>query len=214
LAEPGDLRRWVRADFERSTLVVARELLGQRLVKVESGGRRVGGRIVEAEAYIGRRDLGCHAHVGRTRRNESMWGPAGRAYVYFTYGMHWMLNLVTGADGFPAAVLLRGILPDAGLAAMRHRRPGVPRRSLADGPAKLTQALAIDRDWDGYDLCRAGARLYIERADPVPARQIERGPRVGLDGVPEPWKSRPWRFRVRTAYLAEMVGKELAHEAA
>jgi DNA-3-methyladenine glycosylase len=208
-------RRWVRADFERPTLIVARQLLGQSLIKLEPGGRRLGGRIVETEAYIGTRDLGCHAHAGRTRRNQSMWGPAGRAYVYFTYGMHWMLNLVTEEEGFPAAVLVRGLSPTQGVPLMRRRRGGRwPDRALTDGPAKLTQALGIDRAWDGTDLCRRASRLYVHRLAPVADQHVVVGPRVGLDGVPEPWKSRPWRFRIRPQILADWAREDGAHETA
>lgn len=188
--------RLTRRFFARSTLAVARALIGQRLVKVETGGRRLSGRIIETEAYIGVEDLGCHARAGRTRRNESMWGPAGRAYVYFTYGMHWMLNLVTEAEGFPAAVLIRALHPEEGEAWMRRRRGALPERLLTDGPAKLCQALALDGRWDGHDLCRPEARLFVERVGGVPAARISTGPRVGLERVPEPWKGRPWRFRL------------------
>jgi len=216
-------RRLPRSFYRRPTLAVARDLLGKRLVHLD-GGRRLSGRIVEAEAYIGQEDLGCHARVGRTERNRSMWGEPGHAYVYFTYGMHWCLNVVTEAAGRPAAVLLRALAPAEGIATMRRRRrtargrkgKGLSGRKagqsgarpkaalsgaegskgLADGPAKLCQALGIDGRLDGHDLCRAGARLFIEDAPSVPRRVVARGPRVGLDGVPDPWKSKPWRFRV------------------
>jgi DNA-3-methyladenine glycosylase len=177
---------------------VARGLLGQRLVKVEANGRRTSGRIVETEAYVGSRDLGCHAHAGRTRRNETMWGPAGRAYVYFTYGMHWMLNLVTEADGFPAAVLLRALVVEEGLDRARRRRGG--RAALSDGPAKLCQVLAVDGRWDGHDLCRPHARMFVERVAGTARPRVRVGPRIGLDGVPEPWRGKPWRFRLAGAF--------------
>ncbi len=188
--------RLKRAFFERPTLTVARELLGQRLVRLERGGRRLSGRIVEAEAYIGPEDLGCHARAGRTPRNEIMWGRPGHAYVYFTYGMHWMLNLVTEAEGFPAAVLIRGIVPEEGLSLMRRRRGRVPAQALTDGPAKLCQALAIDHRFNGHDVCSPEARLFVEACHPVPASLVTRSPRVGLNTVPEPWQSIPWRFQV------------------
>ncbi|MBF8256531.1 MAG: putative 3-methyladenine glycosylase [Anaerolineales bacterium] len=208
-------RRLPRSFFGRSTLLVAHELLGQRLVRIDRG-RRLSGWIIEAEAYIGQADLACHAHSGRTERNRVMWGEPGRAYVYFTYGMHWCLNVVTESTGRPAAVLLRALAPSEGLATMRRRR-GVraaakgrsPERSdaraalghravegLADGPAKLCQALGVDRDFNDHDLCAPEARLFIESAPAAPRRSVVRGPRVGLDNVPEPWKSKPWRFRL------------------
>jgi len=209
-------RRLPRSFFGRSTLLVAHELLGQRLVRIDRG-RRLSGWIIEAEAYIGQADLACHAHSGRTERNRVMWGEPGRAYVYFTYGMHWCLNVVTETTGRPAAVLLRALAPSEGLATMRRRRGihdakrrgealsgAMPERGsgiaqskgLADGPAKLCQALGVDRDFNDHDLCAPEARLFIERAPTAPRRAVVRGPRVGLDNVPEPWKSKPWRFRL------------------
>jgi len=189
--------RLPRSFFARPTLTVARRLLGQRLVRLEPDGTRLSGLIAEAEAYIGVEDLGCHAHVGRTARNEVMWGPPGHAYVYFTYGMHWMLNVVTEADGKPSAVLLRAVLPLEGLSRIRRRRAGQPPSAWTDGPAKLTRAFAIDRRLNGHDLCAPGARLFIERRPPVRDSIVSIGPRVGLYTVPEPWKSIPWRFRIR-----------------
>lgn len=183
---------------------MARALLGQRLVRLEPSGQRTAGRIVEAEAYIGWRDLGCHARAGRTARNRTMWGPPGHAYVYFTYGMHWMLNLVTEAEGFPAAVLIRAILPEHGLGRIRRRRPGVPLAALTDGPAKLCQALAVDRRLDGHDLCAPQARLFVEACPPPPRAAVTTGPRVGLNSVPEPWRSKPWRYRVDGARLPRL----------
>jgi len=210
-------RRLPRSFYLRPTLVVARDLLGKRLVHIDRG-RRLSGWIVEAEAYIGQEDLGCHARVGRTERNRSMWGEPGHAYVYFTYGMHWCLNVVTEAAGRPAAVLLRALVPAEGMATMRRRRAlrlpprstrgfGPSRRAksvqgLADGPAKLCQALGIDGRLDGHDLCRPGTHLFIEDAPSVPPRAVARRARVGLDGVPEPWKSKPWRLLFDPSKLA------------
>ena len=198
-------RRLTRRFFQRPTLVVARELLGARLVRVERGGSRTSGLIVEAEAYIGSDDLGCHARAGRTARNASMWGPAGCAYVYFTYGMHWCMNVVTEADGFPAAVLLRALLPIEGRSAMRRRRGPAGDRDLTGGPARLCQALGVDRRFDGHDLCAAGAHLFLETGVSIPELDVSKSPRVGLKRVPEPWRSLPWRFVVRPSALATLV---------
>jgi len=184
-----------RSFFNRPTLTVARELLGQRLVKLE-GDQRIGGLITEAEAYIGTEDDGCHARAGLTNRNRSMWGPPGHAYVYFTYGMHWMLNIVCERDGFPAAVLLRGVKPVEGHEVIRRRRAGRPESELTDGPAKLCQAFAIDRSFDGLDLCHPQSVIFITRDVMIPEQSVTIGPRVGLNKVREPWKSKPWRFRV------------------
>jgi len=182
--------------FSQDTLTVARLLLGKRLV-CRLDGHRLAGCIVETEAYIGEEDKGCHASVGRTQRNEVMFGPPGHAYVYFTYGMHWMFNVVTEPEGFPAAVLIRALEPVEGIAIMacnRHGRDGV---NLCSGPAKLTQALGITRALNGIDLCARGVELWIEDAPPIPDADIAIGPRIGLNNTPEPWKSILWRFYVR-----------------
>jgi DNA-3-methyladenine glycosylase len=190
--------RLPRSFFARATLQVARELLGQRLVHL-SGGQRLAGLITETEAYIGQTDLACHARFGRTPRSEVMFGAPGHAYVYFTYGLHWMLNVVTEPAGFPAAVLIRALLPVEGEPVMRARRSSraarAPVHRLADGPAKLAQALGVDRALNGHDLCAGGARLFIERAAAVPPVRVTVGLRVGLNNTPEPWKSRAWNFK-------------------
>jgi len=177
--------------YAQSTLTVARELLGARLVRVLDGVR-LAGIIIETEAYIGEEDLGCHAKSGKTPRNAVMYGPPGHAYVYFTYGMHWMLNAVTEREGFPAAVLIRAIHPVEGVNVISARRQG--RDTL--GPAKLTQALSIDGAQNGVNLCVPDSGPWIEAGTPVADREITTGPRVGLYTVPEPWKSIPWRFRI------------------
>lgn len=181
-----------RAFYNRPTLTVARDLLGARLVRILDGVR-LAGTIIETEAYIGEADLGCHARAGRTARTAVMYGPPGHAYVYFTYGMHWCLNAVTEAEGFPAAVLIRAIRPVEGVEIIAARRRG--RDTL--GPAKLTQALGIDGAQNGLDLCSPAGGLWIETGEKIPDEAVTIGARVGLYTVPEPWKSKPWRFRVR-----------------
>src|SRR3954447_21846999 len=137
--------RLTRRFFARPTLSVARQLLGQRLVRTLDGVR-LAGRIIETEAYIDQTDLACHARFGRTPRSQVMFGPPGHAYVYFTYGMHWMLNIVTEPVDFPAAVLIRALWPEEGLEVMQARRGRAePPARLTGGPAKLAQALGIDR---------------------------------------------------------------------
>src|SRR5512143_659622 len=115
------MARFAREFFAGDTLAVARGLLGARLVRLLDG-QRLSGIVVECEAYIGQDDTACHASRGRTRRNAVMFGPPGHAYIYFTYGMHWMLNVVTEVEGFPAAVLLRAIQPVEGIETMRALR--------------------------------------------------------------------------------------------
>ncbi len=186
-----------REFYARPALVVARDLLGCRLVR-EQSGVRLAGLIVETEAYQGESDLGCHAAAGRTPRTAVMYGPPGHAYVYFTYGMHWLLNAVTDAEGTPAAVLIRAIYPVEGTAEMAHNRPyRAGQAGWTDGPAKLTQALNINGEFNRADLCAAAARLWIENGAGLPDADVEQTARVGLNAVPEPWRSIPWRFVAR-----------------
>jgi len=138
--------------------------------------------IVETEAYRGEEDLACHCRAGETPRTKIMYGPPGRAYVYFVYGMHWLLNFVTEKEGYPGAVLIRGIQPEEGLDLINERRNGRPQKQWTDGPAKLCQAFGIN--------------VFIEENMDIPTRLIQKTPRIGLDSVPEPWRSKPWRFIV------------------
>jgi DNA-3-methyladenine glycosylase len=179
--------------YERGTLTVARELLGARLVRIQDG-ERLSGIITETEAYIGETDLGCHAKAGKTARTQVMYGPPGRAYVYFTYGMHWLLNAVTEAEGFPAAVLIRAIEVEEGLGVVESRRGKAKRADWTNGPAKLTLAFGIDSQQNNIDLTMTDSGLWIEPGVVISDANVTIGPRVGLYSVPEPWKSIPWRF--------------------
>ncbi len=190
--------RLPRQFYNRPALTVARELLGMRLVRLEQGGRTAG-IIVETEAYRGEEDLGCHASAGLTPRTQVMYGEAGHAYVYFTYGMHWMLNFVVEAEGFPAAVLIRSITPTEGLERIAARRVGRAVDQWTDGPAKICKALAINKAQNGADLCAPQAELFVEFGVKYSDSSVTIGPRVGLNSVPEPWKSVPWRFVARYA---------------
>ena len=174
---------------------MARDLLGSTLVRVLDG-QRISGRIVEVEAYVGPEDTACHASKGRTARNEVMFGEAGHAYVYFTYGMHWMLNVVTERVGYPAAVLIRALEPLEGIDVMRRLRGSVADRDLARGPARLCQALSIDRAWNGTDLVR-GDGLFIERGSPTTGGDIVASPRIGIDYAADCDREAPWRFTVK-----------------
>lgn len=188
-----ETKRLPRSFYNRDTLTVARELLGTRLVHLE-GGRRLSGMIAETEAYCGEQDLACHAKAGRTPRTEVMYGPPGHAYVYFTYGMHWLFNTVTRPEGQPEAVLVRAIIPLEGLELIKARRGKVTRSVWTDGPAKLTQALGIGEQHNRLDLTVPTAPVWIEPGLNIPDRFVTTGPRVGLNSVSEPWKSKPWRF--------------------
>ena len=197
--------RLPRSFFAQPTLQAARQLLGARLVRLENN-RRLSGYITEVEAYRGEEDLGCHAKAGRTPRTHIMYGPPGHAYVYFTYGMHWMLNFVTEPEDFPAAVLLRGIFPTEGIERIASRRQGQPSHLWTDGPAKICRALNIDKRLNGADLCAPDAVLFIESGLTIPDSSVTIGPRVGLYTVPEPWKSIPWRFKVVSDFEAKFGG--------
>jgi DNA-3-methyladenine glycosylase len=187
--------------------VVAPRLLGMIVARRGPDGLAAG-RIVEVEAYDGPEDRASHARAGRTARTAVMFGPAGHAYVYFVYGMHHCLNVVCGPDGEASAVLVRALEPIAGVAAMRARRgPAAgPDVRLAAGPARLCQALGIDRSDDGRDLLGGGPLALLARvADPSPVAgpsadgtdPIVRGPRVGVAYAGPGWADRPWRFGLR-----------------
>ncbi len=181
--------------YNRPVVAVARELLGARLVR-RIDGQRVGGYIIETEAYQGESDQACHARAGRTARTAVMYGAPGRAYVYFIYGMHWMLNAVAEPEGQPAAVLIRAIAPCEGLEIIARRRNGAAPRDWTNGPARLCMALGIDGKMNGIDFTDPLGELVIEAGQPVTENQVVIGPRVGIERVPEPWRSMPWRFRV------------------
>ena len=182
----------IRSFYNRPTLTVARELIGARLVRIDRG-RKLVGLIVETEAYISEKDLACHCKAGRTPRTQVMYGEAGHAYVYFTYGNHWMFNVVTERVDFPAAVLIRAIQPIEGVELMSKRRSG--RDTF--GPGKLTQAMGIGRRENAVDLTEPASPLRIEAGVQVPNSLVTKSPRVGLNNTPEPWLSKPWRFKVK-----------------
>jgi DNA-3-methyladenine glycosylase len=180
--------------YNRPVLNVARDLLGMRLVRILEN-TRMAGMITETEAYDGENDLACHAHVGKTRRNEVMFGPPGHAYVYFTYGMHWLLNCVSGPEGYPAAVLIRTLFPTENIEAIASHRFPAKEKDWCNGPAKLTRALSIEQQLNGVNLCSKKSLIYIEQAEPIPEKYVRTAERVGISSVAEPWRSKPWRFQ-------------------
>jgi len=186
-------RRLTRAFYARDSLELAPLLLNKLFVADEPEGR-LAVRIVEVEAYRGSADPGSHAFRGQTPRNASMFGPPGRLYVYFTYGMHWCANVVAlGEAGDASAVLLRAGEPVEGLDAMRSRRPAARRdRDLCSGPARLAQAFGLNRDADGASLVRGGLGIYDDGI--APPRRPGRSARIGL--APGKGETSRWRWFV------------------
>jgi DNA-3-methyladenine glycosylase len=207
--------RATRTFFATDPETLARRLLGCTLVRTLPDGTRLAGTIVETEAYLGVVDTCSHTFGGRrTARVASMWARPGTAYVYFTYGMHFCCNISAGREGDPVAVLLRALAPTEGLDRMREHRAGARRTPLAEtdlcsGPARLCQALAIDRALDGHDLAGPPAPgvggvggvggLHVERPGgarkfaPSADTEVRTGPRVGL-GRDDDWARAPLRF--------------------
>ncbi|ACY97725.1 DNA-3-methyladenine glycosylase [Thermomonospora curvata] len=175
--------------FDRPVEEVAPSLLGQIVVH-HTGDGEVAIRLTEVEAYAGPMDPASHSYRGRTPRNAVMWGPPGHVYVYFTYGMHFCMNLVCGPDGTASAVLLRAgeVIDGRDLAAAR--RPRSSFRDLARGPARLCQALGVAREHNGLDACDADSPLRVLAGDPVDPSRVRTGPRVGVSAA----KETPWRF--------------------
>lgn len=164
--------------FLRQPVTAARALLGARLCRRLPDGEIVHWLVCETEAYDGTADRACHASKGLTPRTQVMFGPPGHWYVYLCYGMHWMLNVVTGEKGYPAAVLLRGIV----CKGISH-----------DGPGKLTKAVGIDGSWNGK-LVAEETSLWLEAGNRIPESAVEIGPRIGVDYAGPEWAGKPWRF--------------------
>jgi DNA-3-methyladenine glycosylase len=178
--------------FDRDTVAVARDLLGKVLVR-EVEGKRLWGRLVEVEAYLGPDDLAAHSSGGRrSPRNEVMYGPPGHAYVYFTYGMHHCLNFVTREAGVPQAVLVRALEPG----------PGVGR---CGGPGLVCRALGIDKNLNGAALVPPS--IYVLNDD-APSRRVYATPRIGI-GEQGEWTDRPLRFCWDSPDLSRPVPKAL-----
>lgn len=163
--------------FERSTVSVARELIGKILCRRLDSGKIIRGRITETEAYDGFEDKASHAHKGATTRNVVMFGPAGRAYVYLCYGVHWLFNITTREKGYPAAVLIRGV-------------EGI------EGPGKLTKHFQIDSGHNTVLLNRVKGLWVEDDGLELNVDQIEALPRVGIEYAGPEWAAMPWRFRV------------------
>lgn len=194
-----DAHRLDRAFFATDAGSLAPKLLGCVLVRTLAGGERLAGRIVETEAYLGPEDAAAHSKGWRrTPRTEPMFGEPGTSYVFLTYGMHHCFNIVCEREGYPAAVLIRALEPTEGLEPMRARRLGGVKRAgrvmrdrdLCSGPAKLCQALGIDRGLNGVDLCAPGG-LWLERGATV--KGVTRTTRIGVDYAGA-WAAAPLRW--------------------
>ncbi|MEK7546701.1 MAG: DNA-3-methyladenine glycosylase [Patescibacteria group bacterium] len=174
--------------FNRPTLTVSADLLGKFLVR-RWRGREISLMITEIEAYDGLNDRASHASRGKTTRNAPMFGRPGQWYVYFTYGMHWMLNIVTRRAGYPAAVLIRG-------GTLINKNGELVSVS---GPARLTKFLEIDGKLNGLPASRKTGLWLEDRGTKIPASKIKKGPRVGINYAGKHWAAKPWRFRIKNS---------------
>lgn len=169
--------------YDRKTLIVSQDLLGCFLVR-KINGKIIRAKIIETEAYNGPKDLASHASRGKTERNKIMFGEPGTIYVYFTYGMHYLFNIVTEAKDYPAAVLIRAIEIES-----------VSKEKFnTNGPARLTKFLQIDKKFNGLSVCNKNSGLWVEsRKEKIEPRQIKKTKRVGIDYAKE-YKDKLWRF--------------------
>ena len=182
-------RKLRREFYNRPTLKVAKELLGKYLI-VNKDGTKLSGKIVEVEAYRGPYDPASHAYGGMTPRNKIMFGEPGHAYVYFTYGMYYCLNIITERKGFPAGVLIRALEPEDGLEIMKKRRKKEKIEDLTSGPGKLCQAMGVNKRLYGADL--VGKTIYIEDRGEKAGKIISTN-RIGIDEG----KEKKWRFYLK-----------------
>ncbi|MCP4705052.1 MAG: DNA-3-methyladenine glycosylase [candidate division Zixibacteria bacterium] len=187
-----DSKKLNRDFYLRPTLEVACDLIGKYLI-YNNSNNIISARIVEVEAYIGEDDPACHAAVGKTDRNEIMYGIGGFSYIYFIYGMYYCLNIVTEREGYPAAILIRGAEPIEGLEIMRQNYPGAKNNRYTDGPGKLCKAFGLTREKNGLDLIKGN--LYLENREydkdtKNRIREIKKAKRIGIKkGI-----NRKWRF--------------------
>ncbi|HIK00669.1 TPA: DNA-3-methyladenine glycosylase [archaeon] len=180
--------------YLQPTLKVARELLG-KILWYKRNGKVLSGKIVETEGYL-RNDPACHASRGMTERNKVMFGPAGHAYVYFTYGMYHCLNAVTQPEGIAEAVLIRAVEPLEGIEIMQRNRKTEELKNLTSGPGKLTQAFGIDKKLNGTDLTQ-GTFVILDSEEEI--RKIYRAPRIGIRVATD----KLWRFYVDSEFVSK-----------
>lgn len=174
------MNRFLGKDFfNRPTLDVAKELIGKQLCRRLQKGKILRAEILETEAYDGFDDRASHAHKGVTPRNVVMFGPPGHAYVYLCYGVHWLLNIVTREEGYPAAVLIRGV-------------------ETVEGPGRLTKYLQVDSSFNGQLLTRAGGLWVEDPGNGISSKEINATPRIGINYAGPEWGAIPWRFIVNS----------------
>jgi DNA-3-methyladenine glycosylase len=192
------MERLEKQFYEQPTLELAEQLLGKIFVRILPGNIRLKARIVETEAYLGQDDEACHAWRGRTPRNRIMFQTPGTMYVYFSYGCHYLLNIVSEPVNNAGAVLIRAMEPVEGISFMEEQRGTRIITNLMSGPGKLTRALAIDCHSNGKNLF--GDEFFLENAPPIPAAMIGTSTRVGIS------KSRelPWRkFMINNPHVSK-----------
>jgi len=190
-----------RSFYCRNTLTVAKQLLGKLLVRELPEGK-VAGKIVEVEAYRGSDDPASHAYKGKTQRNQIMFGEGGYAYIYFIYGKHFCLNVTTEKVGVPGAVLIRAVEPVYGIEIMKRKRRTENVRNLTNGPGKLTQAMDITVELNGWDLTR-GEKLYICDLDVVEPFEVVSSGRIGVKAGAD----KPWRFFIKgNLFVSRRIG--------
>jgi DNA-3-methyladenine glycosylase len=191
-------KRLTRQFFIQPTLKVAKQMLGKFLIR-EINGKKVGGMIVETEAYIGPEDKASHAFGGKiTERNMAEYMRGGHVYIYLIYGMYWQLNISTFRKGKPECVLIRALEPTDGIDVMKKYRKIKEVRNLTNGPGKLCEALKLDKKFYGYDVCKKGGKLYLEdRGVRIKPSQIKTSPRIGIDYAGPYWSKVPWRFYIK-----------------
>lgn len=177
-------KRLEREFFTQPTLKVAQKLLGKTLVRIWRG-KRLTGRIVETEAYIGPKDKASHAYLGKkTPRNRAEFMIGGHIYIYLVYGMYWQLNISTETEGKPTCVLIRALEPLEGI------------NEPTNGPGKLCRALKLNKNFYSEDLCRS-SRIWLEDGPEIPKDQIVRSARIGIDYAGPYWSKIPWRFYIK-----------------
>lgn len=189
-------KRLERNFFLSPTLEVAKNLLGKTLVRVYQG-KRISGKIVETEAYIGPKDKASHAYLGkRTPRNQAEFLIGGHIYIYLVYGMYWQLNISTEQEGKPTCVLIRALEPLEGIEKMKKLRKTQDFLNLTNGPGKLCQALALDKSFYGEDLC-SSKRIWLKDAPKIKENQIVKTSRIGIDYAGPFWAKIKWRFYIK-----------------